>query len=878
MLARWKGNLLPDALAAWTGFMSRHAWLVLALTLLAGVGLGWYAVNHLGVDTDTADMISDRLDWRRDYIEFKQVFPHFSESILVVVDGRSPELAHDAASRLAHALKKRPELFPRVVHLAGHDFFRRNALLFLEQEELHVLADDLVRMQPLIGRLAREPNLAGLANTLSTALGRADPAQSPLLDEFLGEVARAFAAARTGSFFRLSWQSLGQGSNGAAPSTRRLIQVRATLDFDDLMPGRRAIEWIRVEADALGLIPGKGVDVRLTGPVPLMHEELVTVSRGAALAGAVSLVLVTLVLYTALRSFRLMAAALVTLLVGLAGTAAFAALTVGRLNLISVAFAVLYIGLGIDFAIHLGMRHRELLLAGAGRIEALTRPARDVGVSLVICALTTSIGFFAFFPTDFDGVAELGLISGTGMYISLLSTLTVMPAMLTVLPLNVASEQRRRSPPRAVLRLPERHSGKVLAGAVMIGLIAAALLPGMRFDPNPMNLRDPDTESVTVFRELLAESDAPPVSLSVLADGAAQARCLAARLESLDTVRGTRSLEDFVPEAQAAKLPIIRDLALVLGPALQLDATNLDHAQRLKSLATLREALHSAGTDLPGARVLRAELDRWPGPLREDSGGAYADQLARAEANIFHFFPHWLARLRTALRAEPISREDLPRALLEDWVSADGRYRVEVFPREDVLEHGALGRFVSSVRDVAPRVTGIPLVNLYAGKVVKNAFQEAFLLASVVIVALLLVLLRSARDTCLVIGPLALALVLMGAVSVVAGVPWNFANVIALPLLLGMGVDSGIHMVHRARFTRPGRDPLLSTSTARAVLYSGVTTMCSFGNLMLSGHLGMASMGKMLTIGMTMILLATLVVLPAALAWRGAREPIGHAE
>jgi hypothetical protein len=217
----------------------------------------------------------------------------------------------------------------------------------------------------------------------------------------------------------------------------------------------------------------------------------------------------------------------------------------------------------------------------------------------------------------------------------------------------------------------------------------------------------------------------------------------------------------------------------------------------------------------------------------------------------------------------------LPKDLVEHWVSKDDQYRVAVFPRENLNDNEAMRRFVAAVRTVAPDAIGFPVIYLEAGDAVVKAFKKAFLMALVAVTVLLLLLLRPKSDTLLVLLPLLLAGALTGAASVVVGIPFNFANIIALPLLLGIGVDSGIHMSHRMRAAPPAAGQVLETSTARAVLYSSLTTICSFGNLAVSPHRGMASMGVLLVIGIGFTLLCTLVVLPALMMVSGKQSRVG---
>jgi predicted RND superfamily exporter protein len=237
--------------------------------------------------------------------------------------------------------------------------------------------------------------------------------------------------------------------------------------------------------------------------------------------------------------------------------------------------------------------------------------------------------------------------------------------------------------------------------------------------------------------------------------------------------------------------------------------------------------------------------------------------LKDLQTSLLGSLPTRLHALNISLEADRVSKNDLPEELVGHWVASDGRYRVAIFPRENLNDAGAMRRFVDAVKKVAPNATGFPVIYLEAGDAVVKAFQQAFSLALIAVTVLLVILLRPKSDVILVMLPLILAGALTGAASVLLNIPFNFANIIALPLLLGIGVDSGIHMVHRMRAAPPANGQMLQTSTARAVLYSSLTTICSFGNLAVSPHRGMASMGVLLTIGIGFTLLCTLVVLPA---------------
>jgi len=605
----------------------------------------------------------------------------------------------------------------------------------------------------------------------------------------------------------------------------------------------------------------------------------------AAAAGLASFVLVGGILFAGLRSPRLVFSTLATLVVGLLLTAGYSALAVGHFNMISVAFAVLFIGLGVDFGIHLCLRYRELISAGLGHEDALRDTARDVGTSLALCALTTAIGFFAFVPTDFVGVGELGIISGGGMVISLFCTLTLLPALLSLGP-RPARAEGTTAPvwTGRLVALPVRFPRTVRAVALVLGLGSVLLLPQARFDNNPLNVRDPSSESVQTLRELLEEGARSPWSLNAIAPDLASAEALAAKLRKLDTVDRVVTVSDFVPREQSEKLSIIEDLALFLTPlepagggksaAPEEELEALHHLR--EEVGKLAEADVNPATSARAAK-LDAALDRYFAKLGSEGDAQEVADLDALESSLLQSLPEQLRILESALSAGHVTLQNLPDALLSQMVTHDGRVRVEIFPKHDLVDHEALAKFVDSVKAVDPDVAGSASEMVESGRTVVRSLRQALLSALVAVTLLVFALWRRVTDTALVLIPLALASSLTVATAVLLEIPFNFADVIVLPLLLGIGVDSAIHLVHRARVTGdPGS--LLSTSTARAVGYSALTTIASFGTMGFASHLGLATLGQLLTLGVTYTLLCNLVVLPALITLRPvrARAPVAQ--
>ena len=434
-----------SALAHWVAGVLRRPKLSIAVSLLATGLAGYYAAGHLGVNTDTANMISPTLPWRRDFIEYRDAFPVRDRNLLIVIDAPSAVRADAFSAALLAELRRRPDLYHSILLQGEGEFFERNGLLYLPPAELEQLADRLAAAQPLLGLLQSRFDGAAVLDVAKRTLesqpdraaGGAAGDAGAALAPFYSELATTLAAARAGEPQPLAWRSLLAG--GAAPATRKIIVLQPELDFTRMQPASVALAGIREIAAELNAREPVPVTVRLTGTVAMEHEELLSVSQGAALGAIAPMLLVVVVLYASLRSWRFLAISIVTLLSGLALTAAFAAATVGHLNLLSIAFVVLNVGLGSDYVIHVLLRHKELLAEGHSTEDALLETMRGVGSSLALCAVTTAAGFYSFIPTTFKGVSELGLIAGTGVFFGLFASVTLLPAMSpsSETPLNV---------------------------------------------------------------------------------------------------------------------------------------------------------------------------------------------------------------------------------------------------------------------------------------------------------------------------------------------------------------------------------------------------------------------------------------------------------
>ena len=849
----------------------RRRRLVVLATLLVAILAGAYAVARFSIHTELAALIPADTPWRAHEAALEQAFPIEGDDITVVIDGKTPELAQSAAARLAAALRPRRDLFEVVERLGAGPFFDREGLLFLPEPQVRATTAALIKAQPLLAPVAADPSLRGVMTSLTTgaeavASGEADPAA---MKAPLAAIADAVAKTRAGKPVFFAWRPLITGHPSDPDESRQFIELIPKVDYGRADPGEAAIALVRDQARTLRLDPAHGISLRLTGEIPMAEDELATLSEATGPIALATLGVVLVILYFAVRSPKIVGAIVATVLAGLAITAAFGLAVFGRFNLISVAFMPLFVGLGVDFAIQYCVRYRAEALAEADVAAALARAGAGAGRGITLAAAATGLGFLAFLPTRYKGVSELGVIAGVGMGIAFLLALTFLPALLAWLSARSPAEEVGLPALRGADAPLQGRRREILAAAAVLGILALALTPSLVFNFDPLRLRDPKTESVATFLELSADPDTNPNSLDVLAPDLAAARAQAARLARLPGAGQVVTLDSLVPPDQPAKLAVIQDAALLLDPTINpfdvsSPPSDADLAQSLRRAA---DALAAAAAS-PNGRPLAADAARLATALRAAADGPAAGR-ARLQAVLLGGLPTALDQVRAMLTAAPVTPDSLPAELKRDWLAPDGRARIEILP-SDPQDPRLLARFVQRVQAAAPQASGTPLDVAETRHLILGAFGQAAILSVAAITALLAVALRSARAVALTLAPVLLAAVLTVGSCVLAGQDINLENLIALPLLLGIGVSFNIYFVVA---WLKGERRLLASSLTRAILYSALTTGAAFGALSLSQHPGTASMGVLLLISLFWILVVTLVVQPAILGVAAAAGP-----
>jgi hopanoid biosynthesis associated RND transporter like protein HpnN len=848
---------------------SRFARGVVGGTALLTVVFFYFALTHTSLNTDPNEMLDSALHYRQLEEVMQKAFPQFSDLIVVVIESENPDLATAASQKLIARLKQEKGTLESTYDPEQTSFFSQNGLLYLEKQDLLQLSDRLTEAAPFLGTLAHDPSLSGLFTLISRALDEnLSPDYRARMKKILDSISGIVEAQLAGRQTKLSWRDqfvegpLAQGSDN-----RHFILIKPVFDYTSMQPGEQGINTVRRIAQELQLDPRHGIRVRLTGDVPIQDEELDSVSRSAGISTLLSTLLVCVILFLGLRSTRLVVAILITLFVGLIWTAAFTAFAIGHLNLISVTFAVLFIGLGVDFGIQFGMRYKEELHRTKNYDQALSKAADGAGGMLTLAAVAAAISFFSFIPTSYRGLAELGVISGMSMFVALISNLTLLPALLKLMPIDMESKWPKSSI-LTRLRFPvRRHRKRILVMAALAGVVSLGLLTQVRFDFNPLNMKDPNTESVATFLDMLKDLNTTPYTIDVLTANLDEAKVAAAKLEKLPVVDKAVTLASFIPDDQDEKLAIIADMGLVLQPLVTPPAMVAPNAdEEHLALEKFQKKLYAAGGTNPDP-AFAASMKRLADMLEKlKSAPAWPENaLKQLRESVIGDLPQNLAQLRKLLQPQRVAFNDIPQELRERYVAPDGRARVEVFPKLNVIDNKELRHFVYEVQKSAPNAIGTPVALVEGGDVVVQSCLQATLIALFAALILLFLVLQSISGALLVLLPLILAMAMTAAGSVILDLPLNLANIIALPLLLGLGIAFGIYLVMRKR---SGLDVehLFRSSTPRAVLFSALTTMASFGSLAFSEHRGMAGMGLLLTLALSFALLCTLVILPAIMS------------
>ena len=843
MIERW----VIERLARWVAWVAGHAWLTLALLVLATACLGWVAVDRFQMSSNLKELIRQETPWRADFDRFQDAFPDYVKTAVVVVSGTAFKQVEDTARRLEAEIRSRPDRFRAVFAGENHPFFRDHAFLYLDEEELDDMTDRLAEAQPWLTGVAEDPSLRSILDLVADGIENDPPSGFDDVVEWLRDSAVAVVAGDDPTIY---WTNEFFGQD---ETHYRLILLKSNLDIRETAANAEAVSDLREIVAAAG--PPPEVRVGITGEVALTHEEIEAAVGGLQITGLLAVILLVLVLIVGVRSVRIILATFAMLAVGIVWTSAFAMIAVGEYNTLSIVFLVMFFGLGVDFAVHFSLRYQEAVGAGLVAIpRALVAATRSVGGAIFICTVTTALGFLGFWPTDYRGLADLGVISACGMAIAGFLTFTLLPAFYRVCgpvsphAMDVPTSQR-------LVRHLISHRARVLTCMSLLLCVAIAIASHARFDYSVLALKDADSESMRTLRLLQEDGRATDYALSILSDAPIEVDTL----ESLPVVDAVVSLAAYVPDDQHYKLEALADLQEILWSAIEplrrLDEPTLGELQA--GVERLKQVIDEYDTDGRFAGLREALLALEAGP---------PERLLAWQRGVVENLVEELDWLRQAVLVGPVDALDLPAEVRERMVNPQGKHLTIVLPEENVAPVDALSRFIEGVRDLAPVATGRPVIEWGVGEIVMESFIQAMIFALASIGLVLLLMFQGIRYAVLILVPLAMAVIFTLALGVVLDRPLNMANILVLPLIFGLGVDNGIHVVDRYR--GEGDVPrLMHSSTPRAVLLSTLTTVGTFVALSFSPHQGTASIGLLLAVAVALLLLFTVFLLPVLLSW-----------
>ena len=813
-------------LEAWVTRCFLRPQIILLLLLLVTVAAGLFGMNQFRLNSSMDEVILPRASehWFSDDEALKVNFPQLHNLAIIVVSGADARAVSTAVDAVLTAAPNFVE--PDQIATPMREPAIRNALAFyMERPDFIALTEALAPLVTLNTALQNEGALTGALGVLGTTLPDHTP---PLLLELL-----------QGKKATLQNLGLPEDTVPAVVSSHNglfyeLVLVSIEPDFDAQLPGARVVQnieaWIEPIARAY-----PELNVALTGDVVVANEEISDALAGIKLAAGLSTVFLILVLALGVRSWVLTAGMLLLVLIGSVWTHALAMITVGQYNTLSLAFLVMFFGLGVDFGLHYGLAVREVCTQN----NAVASAVRNTGVALLLSAATTAWAFLSFTPTEYRGLGELGVISAGGMLVAIFLTVTLLPALFGLLGLPSRTHSKVRL---WKIRWPSMRLTLVIW--LVLGAAAALKARDANFDYSVAGLRDLETPAMTLLEQLQRGGFSTDYSISTMSSPSALPD-LRAQLLALDAVGYVRSIDDFLPLA--------------------------DHKDRAAELSQLREALDRV-SDFPllNPRVIRAQLaalaaiPALPKKMLELIAAleGYDDgQLTALDADIRDAVSRWRKDLEPLLNSKPPQLSDLSEQLRSRWVLPDGRYRLEFGPTTPTQDREGLDTFVSAANTVIDNGGGRAVIEYGVGSVVVRAFQQASTLAVLGIALMLMLYYRNLIMPMVVIVPLVLTTVLTFAVMEWVGLSLNMANVLVVPLIFGLGIDSAIHIAHRYQ-TLGSVESLMRSSTPRAVLLSAVTTVATFASLMTSSHRGAASLGQLLTIAIPIMVIVTFSLVP----------------
>ncbi len=893
MSSSFANGFLSRFLSAIEHFAYRRSLLVVVVSLVLAVLSLWVTAQKLTFKTGRGDLVARGLPYVKLYKNYRAQFEDLS-GMVVVVEGKNSSDIADFAEALNKKLKARPDLFAKVVYKIDIDYFRSRFLLYLDQDELEALSykledhqgflesvNALPGLNPLLSSINAEIS-SGMVNSLLTGfLGEEDEEDSKdegdlnLLIRLLEEMTR-FLMGETG--YRSPWQALFKGGSDSLRDKGYMVSENGDLLFILVVPNddetsftgyKNAVDQARqFIAETKKDFPN--VTVGLTGEDVISSDEMVTTQSDVETASKIALTGVALLFIIAYRGVVKPLLAVFCLLLGLSWTIGFTTLTIGHLNILSVVFTTILIGLGIDFGIHIFERFKEERQQGKEILPALQKTLQGTGKGNFSGAITTAMAFGAMVLTDFIGIVELGWIAGWGILFCMVAMLLVLPALVTL-------EEKWRKPSYAQAKSAKQRGSidklfdyyyLIIGICVVLTVIASLSLKDLRFDYNLLNLQAKGTEAVQYEMKILESAGRSAWSAAMLADSLEEIQEKERQIKALPTVARVESITAMIPDNQEENARTIRENLAPLLRDLEVEPEDADFSLKAlnKTLKRIQFKLQGReGGPLDQVQVAGDRVRNFMEQNKKVGPDLAEKRLENFSRLLFADYRILMKELQANAEVRLVRPEEIPKALRKRYISQKGRYVAHIFPSVDVWDLDQRQKYLNDLRSIDPNVTGNAIHMFESTRLMTEGYVKGGVYAMTAIIIYVSFLFRNLRTVFFVLLPVLAGSIWTVGVMELIGLRLNMANLVILPLILGIGVVNGIHITHRYREEEDKKASVLGKSTGQAVLLSSLTTMIGFGSMMVADHYGVFSLGLVLTLGVFNCLIASVTFLPALL-------------
>ena len=876
-------------------FAYQQSLFVVSVSLVLAVLSLWVTAQGLTFKTGRGDLVAKGLPYVERYENYRGQFEDL-DGMVVVVESEKPTEMSDFAEVLGKKLQAVPHLFSKVVYKIDTSYFRSRFLLYFNQDELETFSRKLESHQnflvavngspglhPLLSSINAEISFGMVDSLLTDFLGEEEEKESDsdedltLLIRVLEEMTR-FLSGET--IYRSPWQALFKGDTVSLREQGYMVSKNEDMLFMLVVPNddetsftgyKDSVERARqLIAETRKEFPA--IKVGLTGEDVISSDEMVTTQDDVETASKIALAGVALLFIIAYQGVIKPLLALFCLLLGLSWTMGFTTLTIGHLNILSVVFTTILIGLGIDFGIHILERFKEERQQGNELLPALQKTLQGTGKGNFSGAITTAIAFGAMVLTDFIGIVELGWIAGWGIIFCMIAMLLVLPALITL-------EEKWRKPIYVQIKSStEKERGQIdklfdhyyliIAVCTVLVLIASLSLKDLRFDYNLLNLQAKGTEAVKYEMKIIESAGRSAWSAAILADSLEEVREKESQLKALPTVAQVKSITRVIPNHQKENADIIRKSLAPTLKDLKVEPEDVDFSWKAlnKALKGIQFKLQGReGNELDQLQIARNLIKSFREQSQKMEPGLAAQRLDIFSQLLFKDYRNLIDELKVNAVVDLVRLEEIPEELRKRYISQTGKYVANIFPSVDIWNLDERKKYLNDLRSVDPNVTGTAVHMFESTRLMKEGYVNGGLYAMIAIIIYVSFLFRNIRTVFFVLLPVLVGSVWTVGVMEMIGLKLNMANLVILPLILGIGVVNGIHITHRYREEEDKDASVLTKSTGQAVLLSSLTTMIGFGSMMVANHYGVFSLGLILTLGVFNCLVASVTFLPALL-------------